>query len=78
VQNKYTLLVDRKSVLQYNSYTVKQREYKMLATASEACKEFAANVGSEDTERAWILTPFDSWERNPYYCGPAVPHPEED
>jgi hypothetical protein len=50
----------------------------MLATASEACKEFAANVGSEDTERAWILTPFDSWERNPYYCGPAVPHPEED
>jgi len=49
-----------------------------LATMSDAAREFASNVGSEDTTRAWILSPFDSWERNPYYQGPDVPHPEED
>lgn len=47
------------------------------ATESEACDEFARNVGRDDTTRAWILTPFDSWERNPFYRGPAVRHPED-
>jgi hypothetical protein len=45
---------------------------------SEAIFEYASNHGAEDTESAWILSPFDSWERNPHYEGPEVPHPEYD
>ena len=49
-----------------------------MATPAEACKEFARNVGADHPDRAWILTDFDTWERNPYYSGPPVPHPEDD
>lgn len=48
------------------------------ATKSEACREFAHNYGSMHPEKAWVLTDFDTWERNPYYSGPAVPHPEDN
>lgn len=44
---------------------------------SAAIGEYARNHGELDTERAWILTPFDTWVKNPHYTGPAVPHPEE-
>ena len=47
-----------------------------LATETDACREYARNVGREDQERAWILTHYDTWERNPFYSGPPVPHPE--
>lgn len=53
-------------------------ESDRLATPSEACREFARNVGGEQPERAWILTDYDTWERNPFYYGPSVPHPEYD
>ena len=53
-------------------------EEDRLATPSEACKEYARNYGSDRPERAWILTDFDTWERNPFYSGPKVPHPEDD
>jgi hypothetical protein len=53
-------------------------EEDRLATPSEACKEYARNYGSDHPERAWILTDFDTWERNPFYSGPKVPHPEDD
>lgn len=49
----------------------------MLATVTEACREYARNAGMDDPDRAWILTPWDSWERNPFYRGPAVRHPED-
>lgn len=50
----------------------------MLATMSDAVREYAENVGQENADRQWILSPYDSWERNPFYRGPAQPHPEED
>lgn len=46
------------------------------ATDQESCVEYARNVGAEDQEREWIITPFDSWERNPFYTGKPGPHPE--
>ncbi len=49
-----------------------------LATPSKARAEYAANTGVDAPRFAWILTPWDTWERNPYYCGPSVPHPEDD
>jgi hypothetical protein len=48
------------------------------ATVSEACREYARNYGATRPERAWILTDFDTWEPNPSYSGPPVPHPEDD
>jgi hypothetical protein len=48
----------------------------MKATETEAAREHAANAGRERPEAAWILSPFDTWEPNPNYCGPEVPHPD--
>ena len=47
-----------------------------LATPSEAAREYAWNVGADNPHRAWILTDYDSWEKNPFYHGEPVPHPE--
>jgi len=52
------------------------QEEDHLATPAEACREYARNVGEQHRDRAWILTDWDTWERNPYYHGPAQPHPE--
>jgi hypothetical protein len=48
-----------------------QGEYMQAAVA-----QYASVYGEEDKERAWILSPFDTWEKNPHYTGPAVPDPE--
>ena len=52
------------------------KEKDMLATESEAAKEYGRNVGRENPDCAWILTPWDTWEANIFYVGPPVPHPE--
>lgn len=49
-----------------------------LATPQDAVREHTANVGRDHPEQAWILSPFDSWEKNPWYHGPQVRHPEDD
>jgi len=50
-----------------------QCEYNTAAIA-----EYASAYGVTDTTSAWVLTPFDSWERNPHYVGLRIPHPEDD
>lgn len=42
----------------------------------EQVREYTNNHGANNTELAWILSPFDTWEANPHYTGPEVPHPE--
>ena len=49
-----------------------------LATEASAAREYARNVGSENPDRPWILTNYDTWERNPFYSGPPARHPEDD
>lgn len=49
-----------------------------LATEAEADREYAINVGRDNPGQAWILSDRDAWYRNPFYTGPAVPHPEDD
>ena len=39
--------------------------------------EYARNHGALTPEKAWILSPFDTWEANPSYQGPPVRHPED-
>jgi len=46
-----------------------------LATPTEACREWARNVGEDFPDRQWLLTDYDTWERNPHYHGPAQEHP---
>jgi hypothetical protein len=41
--------------------------------AAEADEKGAANP-----EAAWVCTGRDVWHANPYYKGPAVPHPEDE
>lgn len=53
------------------------KEYSSLATMTEAVREYAFNVGSDRPDVAWILSPYDTWERNPFYVGPKQPHPED-
>lgn len=44
---------------------------------SAAVRQYAAAYGEQEPAKPWILSPFDTWERNPYYNGPPVPHPED-
>lgn len=48
------------------------------ATQTEAYNEMVCNLGAANADQCWILTPFDTWERNPSYTGPDQPHPEDD
>lgn len=47
-----------------------------MSYENEALRDYALNVGQNFPEKAWINTPHDTWELNPFYRGPAVPHPE--
>ena len=43
---------------------------------AEADAEYAREVGRDNPQRAWILSDRDVWYPNPFYTGPARPHPE--
>ena len=62
---------EREAALAQDAMT--QGEYMSAALA-----QYAAAYGEADPTRAWVLTPYDTWERNPYYQGPPVRHPEDD
>lgn len=47
-----------------------------VATLEDACREYAQDYGKEHSQSQWLLTPWDTWERNPHYSGPDQPHPE--
>jgi hypothetical protein len=47
-----------------------------VATISDAVREYTWNVGKDCPHCAWILSPYDTWHKNPYYIGAPEPHPE--
>ncbi len=47
-----------------------------VASLEVACREYAQNYGAEYPRSQWLLTPWDTWERNPHYVGLDQPHPE--
>ena len=53
-------------------------EFDRPATQGEAYNEMVANIGQDRPNDQWILTPYDSWERNPSYFGSEQPHPEDE
>ena len=50
----------------------------MLATKTDAVQEYAMWVGKDKPLTQWILSDYDTWERNPHYIGPDQGHPESD
>lgn len=43
----------------------------------QAVQQYAYVYGEERAEDEWILSPFDTWERNPHYRGEPGRHPED-
>lgn len=48
------------------------------STDAEWDRAEARELGAQRPDCAWICTDRDVWHKNPYYTGPAVPHPEDD
>jgi hypothetical protein len=44
----------------------------------EAIEEQRQIFGMENPDKQWILSGWDTWERNPFYSGPEQQHPEDD
>ena len=44
---------------------------------TQAVRQYAYVYVEEDTDSEWILSPFDTWERNPHYRGEPGRHPED-
>ena len=44
----------------------------------EDINSLAAARGVDRPDQQWILTPFDTWEKNPFYHGEDQVHPEID
>ena len=53
-------------------------DVKYVFTSPAHIKEWAHNVGAEYPDREWLLSDYDSWERNPHYRGVPGRHPEDD
>lgn len=45
---------------------------------AEAVRQYAGDHGRDRPDLAYILSPYDTWETNPFYVGPRQPHPESD
>lgn len=45
---------------------------------NEAIQEQRQIFGMENPDSQWILSSWDTWERNPFYHGPEQQHPEDD
>lgn len=45
-------------------------------TIAESVREWAWVVGAERLDQQWLLSDYDTWERNPHYTGPEQRHPE--
>lgn len=47
-----------------------------MSHMQEAVREWAWIVGQDYPDRQWLLTDYDTWERNPHYRGQEQVHPE--
>lgn len=45
-----------------------------------AVRQWAGAYGEERPDDRWVLSPFDTWENNPYWNGtdPDQPHPDDE
>jgi len=48
-----------------------------MSHIQDAVRQWAWVYGSEHVNEAWILSDYDSWERNPHFAGDPGRHPED-
>lgn len=48
-----------------------------LANMQEAVREWVWIVGKDNPDQQWLLSNYNTWEKNPYYRGPIEKHPED-
>ena len=48
-----------------------------MSFQEEAVSEWVWAYGSEHPDRAWILSDYDTWHKNPFYQGAERRHPED-
>jgi hypothetical protein len=49
-----------------------------MSAIQEADRQYAHESGRDRPQQAWILSDRDVWYANPFYTGPAVPHPDDE
>ena len=49
-----------------------------MSFMQEAVREWVWNVGQDRADQQWVLSDYDTWERNPHYTGPDQDHPEDE
>jgi hypothetical protein len=49
-----------------------------MSFMQEAVREWVWNVGQDRSDQQWVLSDYDTWERNPHYTGPDQDHPEDE
>ena len=49
-----------------------------MSFMQEAVREWVWNVGQDRADQQWVLSDYDTWERNPHYTGPDQGHPEDE
>ena len=47
-----------------------------MSFMQDAVREWAWIVGADRPDDQWLLSDYDTWERNPHYSGPDQGHPE--
>ena len=47
------------------------------AYMSLALRQYAAAHGEAHPDQEWISTPYDTWEKNPFFTGTPGRHPED-
>ena len=74
---KTTIPSSSQKMTYFNVQEQEERDFH-VSSDSEWDRAEACEAGAAEPDRAWILTDRDVWHANPYYTGPAVPHPEDD
>ena len=44
----------------------------------ESVRSWLWTVGQDRPDQQWLLSNYDTWERNPHYNGPDQGHPEDE
>jgi hypothetical protein len=51
-------------------------EFEQPYSIEATIKQWAFDVGRDRPDVAWLLSPYDTWETNPFYKGEPQPNPE--
>jgi hypothetical protein len=53
----------------------KKDEPLVTESIRKSIRKYTSNYGMEHQNQAWILSPYDTWEKNPHYIRIIATHP---